>query len=86
MGDIILAVIVAAIVFFAARSVFVKKSGGCGGDCATAAAAALTIRRLTKVNRMKRAGSSNELPALFAFAGQMLFLYENALFLSVTHG
>ena len=30
MGDIILAVIVAAIVFFAARSVFVKKSGGCG--------------------------------------------------------
>ena len=34
MGDIILAVIVAAIVFFAARSVFVKKSGGCGGDCA----------------------------------------------------
>jgi hypothetical protein len=35
---------------------------------------------------MKRAGSSNELPALFAFAGQMLFLRENALFLSVTHG
>ena len=34
MGDIILAVIVAVIVFFAARSVFVKKSGGCGGDCA----------------------------------------------------
>ena len=30
MGDIILAVIVAVIVFFAARSVFVKKSGGCG--------------------------------------------------------
>jgi len=29
---------------------------------------------------MKRAGSSNELPALFAFAGQMLFLRENALF------
>ncbi len=34
MGDIILGIIVAAIVFFAARAVFVKKSGGCGGDCA----------------------------------------------------
>ena len=30
LGDIILALIVALIVFFAARSVFVKKSGGCG--------------------------------------------------------
>lgn len=34
MGDIILGIIVAAIVFFAARAVFVKKSGGCGGNCA----------------------------------------------------
>lgn len=34
IGDIILALIVAAVVFFAVRSVFVKKSVGCGGDCA----------------------------------------------------
>ena len=34
LGDILLALIVTLIVFFAARSVFVKKSGGCGGDCA----------------------------------------------------
>ena len=34
LGDIILALIVALIVFFAARSVFVKKSGGCGGEFA----------------------------------------------------
>ena len=30
IGDIILVLIVAAVVFFAVRSVFVKKSGGCG--------------------------------------------------------
>lgn len=34
IGDIILALIVAAVVFFAVRSVFVKKSVGCSGDCA----------------------------------------------------
>lgn len=34
IGDIILALIVAAVVFFAIRSVFVKKSVGCSGDCA----------------------------------------------------
>ena len=32
IGDIILALIVAAVVFFAVRSVFVKKSVGCSGD------------------------------------------------------
>ena len=40
----------------------------------------------TKFFDSLRAGSSNELPALFAFAGQMLFVRENALFLSVAHG
>ena len=83
MGDIILGIIVAAIVFFAARAVFVKKSGGCGGDCARCGGCGAHNQ---KVNRMKRAGSSNELPALFAFAGQMLFVRENALLMSVTHG
>ena len=34
IGDVILALIVVAVVFFAVRSVFVKKSVGCGGDCA----------------------------------------------------
>ena len=34
IGDIILALIVAAVVFFAVHSVFVKKSVGCSGDCA----------------------------------------------------
>ena len=34
IGYISLVLIVAAVVFFAVRSVFVKKSGGCGGDCA----------------------------------------------------